>query len=83
MAQQTAVEKAEELFYKFRNIESDKSWIDNVNAKQCASVVVDEVINMFSGVHKKLIEIDMLKGSVEETATFQYWQEVKQEIEKL
>jgi hypothetical protein len=83
MAQQTPKEKAEELFYKFRNIESDKSWIDNFNAKKCALITVDEAINMFIGVHKKFIELDMLKGSVEETATFQYWQEVKQEIEKL
>lgn len=79
----TPKEKAEELFYKFRNIESDKSWIDNLNAKKCASVVVNEVINIFSGIHKKLKELDMLKGSVEETVTFQYWQEVENQIEKL
>jgi hypothetical protein len=55
----------------------------NEHAKQCALIAADEVINIFSGVHKKLIEIDMLEGSVEETATYKYWQEVKQEIEQL
>ena len=27
----------------------------NEHAKQCALIAADEVINMFSGVHKKLI----------------------------
>ena len=79
-------EKAEELFTNYRFILSipnaplGKSK-DNI-AKQCALIAVDESINMFIGVHKKFIELDMLKGDVEETATYIFWQEVKQEIEK-
>ena len=41
--------------------------IGKFNAKQCSLIAVDEILNMLIG----------------STATIDYWQEVKQEIEKL
>ncbi len=87
----TPKEKAKELMDKFFEFNHNVKWDSDNNewthnydkAKQCALIAVDEVINMFSGVHKKLIEIDMLEGNVEQTATYKFWQEVKQEIEQL
>ena len=69
----TAKEKAEILFKEYysylkSNLMDDKEAIDD--AKQCALIAVDEVI-----------------GAIESIAvwisTLNYWQEVKQEIEKL
>ena len=84
----TPKEKALEFTNKFtfntRCFSETKGWEDSFfDAKQCALIAVDEIINMFIGIHNKFIEMDMLKGNVNETATYIYWQEVKQEIEKL
>jgi len=62
----TPIDKALELFDKFHNHS-----IDNWDKKQCALIVVDEIIKY----QEKISEhywIDL-----------EYWQEVKQEIEKL
>ncbi len=67
----TSKEKAEELFYKMLSTDKvdDYSFVGSKVAKQCALICVDEIICN--------IEDDY-------TCTeFQYWQEVKQEIEKL
>ena len=91
----TPKQKAQELVNKYSNqLEhiariadewsmSEFSQFRQIIAAKCALIAADEAINMFSGVHKKLIEIDMLEGNVEQTATYKFWQEVKQEIEKL
>ena len=63
----TPKEKAEELFYKYKdctlNVEYDDDQ-NNFKAKQCALIAVDEILNI---------------GCIE----VPYWQEVKLEIEKL
>ena len=72
----TAKEKAWKLFNKYysylkANLMNDKeAWED---AKVCALIAVDEVLNEFP---------QGFKGNFEERRK-NYWQEVKQEIEKL
>jgi len=71
----TTKEKAQELFNKFRQFaHHDTSQIGSYqlqqemyNAKQCALIVVDEILNLDSG----------------DAVDKNYWQEVKQEINKL
>jgi hypothetical protein len=67
-------EKAQELIKKFsfntRCFSETKGWEDSFfDAKQCALIAVDEMI-------EELIVTDFANR-------FPYWQEVKQEIEKL
>jgi hypothetical protein len=67
-------EKAQELIKKFsfntRCFSETKGWEDSFfDAKQCALIAVDEMI-------EELIVTDFANR-------FSYWQEVKQEIEKL
>jgi hypothetical protein len=65
-------EKAEELIDKFENysfMDIDKKISSFNSAKQCALIAVDEMI-------EELIVTDFANR-------FSYWQEVKQEIEKL
>jgi hypothetical protein len=40
----TPKEKAEQLFFKYRNLENKDSFINNHNAKQCALIAVDLAI---------------------------------------
>ena len=75
----TPKEKAKELFRKF--VAPTQQWddvdgyiTDEYNAKQCALITVDEIIN--SNPHSNPINT---KGF----STMAYWMEVKQEIEKL
>lgn len=72
----TPKEKAEELVRKMLskspNVQDGVSSIDIIQAKLCVLVAVDEIMhlfrwNLFYGYEKHL----------------EYWQEVKQEIEKL
>ena len=63
----TSKDKAKELVDRF-------IWIDCISdAKQCALICVDEIINTYPTPWSSL-DIDPQK---------EYWQEVKQEIEKL
>ena len=64
----TPKEKAEELVNRFEN--ETHSLVKDEDAKQCALIAVDEVLNF--------IHTDAFSYTNEE-----YWQEVKQEIEKL
>jgi hypothetical protein len=76
----TPKEKAYELFEKFLPILGGiekKDWVyfHGEEAKQCALIAVDEIINQFD-VHPSVqthFKYDKLI----------YWQEVKQEIEKI
>ena len=63
----TPKEKAGELYFKYHNL-----WINgnSIIAKVCASIAVDEIIEILWHTHKNEIE-------------YRYFQEVKQEIEKL
>jgi hypothetical protein len=67
-----AKEKAEELVLKFLRVENNTpEWFNTHIAKQCALIAVDEIIN------NVLVGIDLA------STWGNYWQEVKQEIEKL
>ena len=76
----TPKEKAQELVNKFwgKGITNNKEI-----AKDCALIAVDETLNMFIEIHNKFQDVGLLKFAVEEAATYKFWQEVKQEIEKL
>lgn len=69
----TPKEKAEELVSKYMNMGqvkmSDYSRIYLPTAKQCALIAVDEML-----YHVKMVD---------DNAAINYWEEVKQEIEKL
>jgi hypothetical protein len=78
-------EKAEELFDKFNEYSKDNTadfdkyfdqeWairISKYSAKQCALISVDEILN-----------IDNIKPYILHKEIIQFYQEVKQEIEKL
>jgi phosphopantetheine adenylyltransferase len=75
----TAVEKAEELFLKI-NKEGLHQISNVINRhirkqmiKQCAKIAVDEILNGLNSITDKYVELGMRA----------FWQEVKQEIEKL
>lgn len=67
-------QKAKELFLKFRQIPpfSPYTGIDDGEAKQCALIAVDEIIEVLDG-----------NESHWKYQTTNYWHEVKQEIEKI
>jgi hypothetical protein len=66
-----AKEKAEELVKKMYAVHSNSASDITLHfAKECALVAVDEILKVTVG----------LKGWID---GFQYWEEVKQEIEKL
>jgi hypothetical protein len=72
----TPKEKATKLFDKFRVKVHDRDGTSAMNgfeAKQCAKISVDEILNEFP---------QGFKGNFEERRK-QYWEEVKQEIENL
>lgn len=71
----TPKEKAEELFYKMLSTDKldDYSFVGSKVAKQCALIAVDEIIEFLVQASKYLVFPEQIK----------YWQEVKQEIEKL
>ena len=65
-------EKAEELVDKYYLLlQESKGYYDLPNAKQCALIAVDEMLDELSNE-------DLYKKS-----NYIFWQEVKQEIEKL
>jgi hypothetical protein len=69
----TPKEKAQELYFKFYSkIPSiqDEGQMQDEASKQCALIAVDEILNELEGTN-----------STKEGGF--YWQEVKQEIEKL
>jgi hypothetical protein len=79
----TPKQKAEYLLNKMLsknpNIQDGISMIDTIQAKLCAIVAVDEIINVCPFIK---IDFAISEGAKESDAR-EYWQEVKQEIEKL
>jgi hypothetical protein len=81
----TSKEKADELIYKFAQIIPPSSYVayeggvqinfDLENSKICALIAVDELINC------TLPSCEF--GGIINNNTIEYWEEVKQEIEKL
>ena len=72
----TPKKKAKELFLKFRQIPpfSPYTGIDYGEAKQCALIAVQEIIN--SNPHSNPLNTEV-------SSTMEYWLKVKEEIEKL
>jgi hypothetical protein len=71
----TPKEKAEELVLKYLRIKTHKmfnGWWHKITAKQCALIAVDELIDQCWNYR----EIDL-------GLALDYWNEVKQEIEKI
>ena len=56
--------------------------INESSLKLVATIAVNETLNMFVEIHNKFQDVGLLKFSVEEAATYKFWQEVKQEIKK-
>lgn len=75
--------KAKELFKKYSKGKDEHGWalceFDSC-AKKCALIAVDEMINMCKLYHIHNIVIDT---KIYTELSISYWQEVKQEIEKL
>ena len=69
----TAKEKAAELVEKYSIWEDESGMGWNINCeKQCALIAVDEIIKILSSG----LDFEMIKS-------LSYWQEAKEEIEKL
>ena len=66
----TPKEKSVELVNKYLQIYDGRV----PQAKQCALIAVDEILNLM---------IKEFKWDVKHNGNIEYWQEVKQEIEKL
>ena len=71
----TSEEKAKNLFLKFRQIPpfSPYTGIDDGEAKQCALVAVDEILDIYQ-IKNAAFEFYEVRN---------YWQDVKQELLKL
>ena len=80
----TPKEKAEKLVDKFSPhsycgaCEEDDERMRDYHSKQCAIIAVDEIINT---LNKDIRDIDVVGNILLDL--IEYWQEVKQEIEKL
>ena len=93
----TPKEKAEELFVKYNefNYETIVYSTQRTKAKECALIAVDEILKQFDGLHKpEYCAFDCIgerkftfKSEYPEHMTgydmVEYWQQVKEEIEKL
>jgi len=82
----TPKEKAEELVLKFLRIDNNtKEWFNKHIAKQCALIAVNEIIEAtkYELSHAKAYLDGRDSEIITEVYYSPYWQEVKQEIEKL
>ena len=97
---QSPKEKAKELVDKFYQTTPNDTWIDEPlgeftktytawgQAKQCALIAVDEILNS-SPLEPNFADWDDCGGEfrywydAQKTHAFYFWKEVKQEIEKL
>jgi hypothetical protein len=81
----TPKEKAKELFDKMHiEIYNRDMYNDLFRAKQCALIVVDEILELKETQEEYQIQYDNGEWSRELGYKYsKYWQEVKQEIENL
>jgi hypothetical protein len=81
----TPQEKALELFDKmFLIIENNGMYDDLYRAKQCALIAIDEILELKETQEEYQIQYENGEWSREIGYRYsKYWQEVKQEIEKL
>ncbi len=71
----TAKEKAKELYFKYYLQVADGSFPE-YNAKQCALIAVDEIINNNSKIPGDLDGLHIMENTL-------FWEEVKHEIKNL
>jgi hypothetical protein len=76
----TPKEKAEELFAKYYNridynLSEEYSLLEKFVVKQCALIAVDEIIDSYTK--------EKSYGYIVSDKIIPYWEQVKQEIEKL
>jgi thymidine kinase len=81
----TPKEKAEELVLKYLKIKTHKmfnGWWHKITAKQCALIAVDECIQF---ENKIVQEVETLANEAKRQFKCEglFWEEVKQEIEKI
>ena len=76
----TPKEKAKELVGKFRQVppSSPYTGIDNIEAKQCALIAVDEIIQQWETIDTYIADFG---GKLNQS--LKYWIQVKQEIQEL
>ena len=88
----TPKEKAEELVELYKPLVTtwDCYWDcprhpDDIltDAKQCALIAAKLILQQFTEIYNNLISLGVVEHPIEETANYKYWNEVKQEIEKL
>lgn len=83
----TPKEKAMELFNSYEYINKHINKFDTTfHSKMCALIAVDEIIQAVYNIdHRLTATYDKAGGFwwYEESRELKYWQEVKQEIEKL
>jgi hypothetical protein len=80
----TPKEKAEELIVKMSIHDRDvHPHFTHYIAKQCALIAVDEILGLWIQLFHTLKQETIISGKVELSAIYIYWQEVKQEIDKL
>jgi hypothetical protein len=77
----TPKEKAKELFNKYMFLGNSVNSIGF--SIQCALICVDEIINQFKGIYETLKVNGIITGKVEESENYKYWEEVKNELNKL
>ena len=77
----TPKEKAEELFEAMSGIGDEHHHCTHYVAKQCALIAVDEILKCNPTNPRKWDYVEDYTIMVD--AEIKYWQEVKQEIEKL
>ena len=80
----TPKEKAEELVFKYDFLQAVIEGFSFYDAKECALIAVDELIETeYQSVNKLLNIIKDNKIRLVISFNSDYWQEVKQEINKL
>jgi hypothetical protein len=74
----TPKEKAAELFNKFENTLPDAVEVSKQHIVDCALIAVDEILKVVNDIW-----MDSFTTGESDNKFYNYWQEVKQEIEKL
>ena len=78
----TAKEKAKELVQKYHDmIWETGNTISKPMLKQCALICVDEIVKILMNLRGEFMDLKNISYS--KTESLEYWQEVKQQIEKL
>ena len=75
--------KAQTLYNQFVRLLPKTAEISKQDIQNLSLFMVDEKMNTWKDIHNGMVELGILKGKVEETATFEYWQKVKVQINKL